>query len=231
MFTFQSQARCTALCDHWGIVGGTGSGKFQSQARCTALCDRDDLCFLPLNYKFQSQARCTALCDKVLEIFSAQQVKVSISSEMHGPLRHLAQDPLRNWIESFNLKRDARPFATGDCLAPLVERVRAVVCEAQGFLLSVWAASDGSSLLYTISLSFARAWEATLGHPLGFARQRAWDIHHFVPRKTGKQPLHLVSSDTGEAVGRAQAGLAQPHTYKLASFRVAILEACPVLRD
>jgi len=106
-----------------------------------------------------------------------------------------------------------------------------VVCEAQGFLLSVWAASDGSSLLYTISLSFARAWEATLGSLLGFARQRAWDIHHFVPRKTGKQPLHLVSSDTGEAVGRAQAGLAQPHTYKLASFRVAILEACPVLRD
>jgi len=31
---------------------------------------------------------------------------------------------------------------------------------------------------------FARAWEATLDAPLSFARQRAWDIHHSVPRKT-----------------------------------------------
>jgi len=108
---------------------------------------------------------------------------VSISSEMCAPLQQNGMPSSTEALKGFNLKRDVRPPATGGCLAPLVERVRSLVCEAQGFLLFVWAASDGSSLLYTISLSFARAWEATLGHSLGFARQRAWDVHHFVPRK------------------------------------------------
>ena len=106
----------------------------------------------------------------------------------------------------FNLKRDVRPLATGGCLAPLVERAERAVCEAQGFLLSFWAASGGSPLLYMISLSFARAWEATLDSLLGFARQRAWNIHHFVPRKRGTRRPHLVTSDTGEALGRTELG-------------------------
>ena len=45
----------------------------------------------------------------------------------------------------------------GDCLAPPVERVHSLVCEAQVFWLSFLAPLGFSSLLYTISLSFARA--------------------------------------------------------------------------
>ncbi len=134
---FQSQARCNPLCDSAYIIRSSPGSivsissemqsplrphhsrhhpvsldLFQSQARCNPLCDFMFACLSFPMMLFQSQARCNPLCDVALLLAVSHLLIVSISSEMQSPLRPLIAALIVGATFSFNLKRDAIPFAT-----------------------------------------------------------------------------------------------------------------------
>ena len=60
-----------------------------------------------------AQARCQAPGDSLLAQRHTLSKHVSISSEMPGPWRRIRVPLLCTYHQCFNLKRDARPLATG----------------------------------------------------------------------------------------------------------------------